>query len=315
MVKSFPKYVQKTFIEEEISLNSNADQMKCDLYRVIFQSDDKYIVGKFDLSDHRRFTAIGRMVDPKVGCTYELDGEWVIHPTHGRQFKFNKCKALIPTSLDGILRYITHVTKWVGPVTGKRLVDAYNFKTLEVMKNDPERIANDIRGITKARAGEIQRQMRKNEDTESLIVDLEALVGGMGLRKSLPYEIAEKWKEKSVAVIMKDPYVLCELRNVGFLTADSIAVNRIKIPPDAIERKNAAIAYALQQNESNGNVWIAATELRDTVNDLLSCDASDQIILQIKSKVVAYEEGFVGTQVAAQNEKYVARKLLKMARR
>jgi exodeoxyribonuclease V alpha subunit len=290
------------------------DKLKCILHKLTYQSDKGYTVGRFGISERQRITATGNMLNPQEGYSYELSGTWVITPKYGRQFQFNTYKSIKPTSLDGILRYIVHGAKWVGPTIGERLIKAYGINTLEMLKNHPEEVAKDIKGITKARAGDIQRDMIASEGTETLIVELEALVGGMGLRKSLPYEIAKKWKNDSIPFIKENPYILCELNNVGFLTADKIAINRIKIPLDAIERKNAAIIYALQLNESNGNVWIAATELRSVTNDLLSCDASTQIINQIKNKNVAYEEGFVATNIAAQNEKYVAKKLLEMAR-
>lgn len=299
--------------KKEHQLEAVADQIQCTLHHLVYESGKGYIVGSFNVEKSQRFTATGNMAAPQKGYSYELSGAWIINPKYGRQFKFDSYKSIKPTDLDGLFRYIVHTAKWVGPVVGKRLIDAYNFDVLDVLKDDPEGVARDIKGITKARAGDIQRKMLASEKTESLIVELESLVGGLGLRKSLPYEIAERWKSDAGAIIRKNPYVLCELRNVGFLTADKIAVSRVKIPLDAIERKNAAIEYVLQQNESNGNVWIVAVELRDITNDLISCDASEQIIAQIKNQVIAYEEGFVATNIAAQNEKFVARKLLEMS--
>jgi len=296
-------------------LSAAIEMLECDLHRVRFQGDRGFLIGVFKIPKAGDVAALGDLINPQVGARYKLHGKWVHDNKWGRQFKFKRYEKMEPQDEAGIYRYIVHTAKWVGPAIGKQLIKLYSEETLQVLREDPERVAEEVRGITKKRAGDIQRMLLENQSRETLLVELEALVGGLGLRKSLPTEIALKWKSDAITLLKKNPYILCKLENVGFLTADRIAMERLKIEKDSFNRKVAAIHYIISKNEKNGSVWIEVIDLRQQVELLVGCDVRDAITELVKRDLALDNRNFVATKSAARDETYIADKLKKMIRR
>ena len=105
-------------------------------------------------------------------------GEWVNDRTHGQQFKARFLRSSAPSSVEGIEKYLGFgMIRGIGPVRAKRITDAwaeqktvreimvflhshgvgaaravrifrtYGADAVEVMTENPYRLARDIRGI------------------------------------------------------------------------------------------------------------------------------------------------------------------------
>jgi len=286
--------------------------LECDLKRVIFQGDNGFIIGNFSVPLSGSVPALGDLLTPQVGAKYRLHGDWVENKKFGRQFKFKSYETIEPKSSQGIYRYIVHTAKWVGPATGKKIIEEYGEETLNILRTNPTKVAKEIRGITLARAIDIQEKMLENKNIEHLMVQIEAIVGGLGLRKSLPAEIIKRWKSKSLDALKQNPYVLCKLDNVGFLTADRIAMERLKIPLESFNRKVAAIEYVMKENENNGNVWIEANDLVNRSAQLTECDCKQAIVDISKEYLEIDSKRYIANKKAANDERYIAEKLKRM---
>jgi len=248
-----------------------------------YQNDNGFIIGMAsDGNGKKEFGILGNMLQPVEGMAYKLFGEWSVHPDFGKQFKFQKYEAVNPKDEDGIYKYLVRTAKWVGPTIAQTLVDLYGENTLEVLRNDPEIVAAEVRGITEARAKEIQEILVAKEELESILVELMKILDIPGLRKSLPYELIEKFGGNAVDIIKKNPYVICQFHGSGFLIADRLALQRLNIKPNSMFRIKAAIEYAMEQDlHSNGNTWISVDKLILSVVDLTSIDDLKRIALGI----------------------------------
>src|SRR5438477_8879021 len=51
-------------------------------------------------------TVVGSLLTPQLGESIEASGEWVIDPRHGQQFRASVLQSIVPTSEDGIERYL-----------------------------------------------------------------------------------------------------------------------------------------------------------------------------------------------------------------
>ena len=271
---------------------------------------NNYLIGVFR-GEVEDFKAIGTMINPLKGAEYELSGEEVENEKWGKQFKFRAYRQVVPEDEQGIYRYLVHTVKWVGPAPATKMIEKYGDETLKKLKEDPEGVADEIRGITRKRALEIQELMYENAETEETIVALEAIIGGCGIRKNMPTELAKQNGWAIIDAIRSNPYILTKYHGIGFLTADMIALHRIKIAPDSILRKKAGVQYILEQNESKGNTWIKDADLHRQAAELLHCDPSDGIYESLK-KEAYIEEDMIASAKTAASEHAIANMVVEM---
>ena len=125
----------------------------------------------------------GNVVSPQIGMEYRFEGRWQRHPKWGDTFIFNEYETSYPRDIEAIRTYLAENCKWIGPEISRRLTDAYGEEVLEVCKSDPERVAKDIKGITKKRANEISAMLRNNEANERLQIELGKLFAGTSISK------------------------------------------------------------------------------------------------------------------------------------
>ena len=100
---------------------------------------------------HELVTVIGTMMTPMIGETLDMRGEWSVHPKFGEQFKVLEYKTKIPATVYGIRKYLSSgMVKGLGPVMAGRIVDRFGKKTLDIIGNDIQRLA-EVSGIGKKR--------------------------------------------------------------------------------------------------------------------------------------------------------------------
>ena len=204
------------------------------LKNIRFQNDSGFIIGMAVASGGNDFKSdfgiLGNMLNPQETMTYQLTGEWSVHPDFGRQFKFQQYTPVKPKDTSGIYKYLVRTAKWIGPSIAQQLVEIYGDETLEVLRNDPEILAAEIRGITEIKAKEIQQILIDHEELESILVDLMKVLDIPGLRKSLPYEMIEKFGSNAAEILKKNPYVITQFHGSGFLIADRLGMQRLNMP-------------------------------------------------------------------------------------
>ena len=294
------------------------------LKNIRFQNDSGFIIGMAvtagdTLGFKGDFGILGNMLNPQESMTYQLTGEWSIHPDFGKQFKFQQYTPVKPKDTSGIYKYLVRTAKWIGPSIAQQLVEIYGDETLEVLRNDPEIVAAEIRGITETKAKEIQQILIDHEELESILVDLMKVLDIPGLRKSLPYELIEKFGSNAAEILKKNPYVITQFHGSGFLIADRLGMQRLDIPPDSMFRIKAAIEYAILQDlHSNGNTWISRKSLTNEVKDLTSIEDIKRIelgideLLALEAIVDASGGEWLALWDVDQNETYVADKIKEM---
>ena len=73
---------------------------------VVYRNEDNgYTV--IELSGDEGITAVGIMPDVSVGEEVKLTGVFKNHPSYGLQFSVTACERSIPTSMGGILKYLS----------------------------------------------------------------------------------------------------------------------------------------------------------------------------------------------------------------
>ena len=227
---------------------------------------DNYWIGKIQLTQDARSKTIylrkgaevgvkGTLVTPVFGVTYTFVGNMEPpHPKFGYTLKFDTYSIEYPKDTEGIKIYITATAKWIGPTVAQAIVDAYGTNAVAVLKNEPERVAAEISGITLPRAQEIADNLKANEESEAVELELRRILGPAGVNARQFKAILDRYGKRAPEVVKGNPYELCrEISGIGFITADQIALIQ-GLPKDKPERINACIDYVLAESEDrDGN--------------------------------------------------------------
>ena len=68
-------------------------------------------------------------------------GNWVNDRTHGQQLKARFLKSSMPTSVDGIEKYLASgMIRGIGPVYAKKLLNAFSDKVFDIIEAEPDRL-------------------------------------------------------------------------------------------------------------------------------------------------------------------------------
>ena len=238
---------------------------------IVFRNDENgYTV--LELADGDDYiTAVGIMPLVSAGDNVVLFGTFTEHKSYGRQFAAQTCEVTRPTGAADILRYLSSgAVKGVGAATARRLVDEFGEATLEVMENEPDRVAM-LKGISRAKALEFAAQLKSDESVRALMIYL----GGFGIGNTASIKIFKALGGTAVEQIKENPYLLCEGDfGISFETADIIAKHE-SLDENSELRLRAGIAYILRHNEGNGHTCLPRVKVESMTAGFLRVRPED----------------------------------------
>lgn len=260
-------------------------------------------------------TAVGIMPQASVGDTVNLTGFFITHKTYGKQFSVSACEICRPTESADILKYLSSgAIKGIGSVTAQRLVSEFGESTLDVMENQPDRVAR-LRGITESKALAFSAQLKANTGVRTLMLFL----GEYGISNTSSVKIYNAFGAGCVEKIKENPYILCSGEfGVTFENADFIA-KRENLESESNVRLRAGIIYVLKHNEQNGHTCLPKNKLIEIssrllqVNPELVAGCMDEMIFDrsvIGDKIG--DEDFVFTTQLHLIETYIASRVKMM---
>ncbi len=240
------------------------------LDRITFYSEqDGYTVARVQPRDRDHLvTVVGRLLGVQVGESLELDGRWVDHPAHGRQFEVERYRTVLPATVEGIRRYLgSGLIKGVGPVTARRIAETFGTYTLHVLDHEPLRL-REVPGLGPKRAERIVRAWEEQQQIKTIMLFLQDLEIAPGLA----VRIYKQYGEQALSVVQATPYRMAdEIYGIGFLTADKIA-QALGIPQDSPQRVGAGLRYTLSQAADEGHCYLPWDELAARGAALLGVD-------------------------------------------
>lgn len=240
------------------------------LERITYHSEqDGYMVARVQPRDKNYLvTIVGKLLGARVGESLELEGRWVDHPEHGRQFEVERFRTILPATIEGIRRYLgSGLIKGVGPVTAKRIAETFGSYTLHVIEHEPLRL-REVPGLGPKRVELIMRAWEEQQQIKAIMLFLQDLE----ITPGLAVRIYKQYGEQSLSVVQATPYRLAdEVYGIGFLTADRIA-QALGIPHDSPQRIGAGLRYALSQATEEGHCYLPWDELVSRGTRLLEVD-------------------------------------------
>lgn len=234
--------------------------------------------------------AVGSMPFINEGDVVTLEGEFVLHPTYGEQFKVSKCERNAPSTASAILRYLSSgAIKGIGPATATKIVECFGDKALEIIENDPQSLTK-IRGISNEKAQNISTSYKEQFGIRDLMVYLSRFK----VSPENAIKIYQSLGQQAIALIEQNPYLICALDiGIPFELCEQIA-EYVGLPQNFYERILAGVVYVLSHNLGNGHTCLPENKLTQAAARLLGCDvdtalaACSELVLgmRLKEKVI-----------------------------
>jgi exodeoxyribonuclease V alpha subunit len=238
--------------------------------RVTYTNNENgYTVAKVKVNGQRDLvTVVGNLMAPTPGEIIRMDGEWSNHPRYGEQFKVVHYTSLVPASVYGIEKYLgSGLIKGIGPVMAKRIVEKFGKKTLDVIENDTEKLA-EVDGIGQKRIGMIKEAWKDQQEIREVMIFLQTHGVGSGYAT----KIFKQYGSRSIVAVKGNPYRLAtDIFGIGFLTADRIA-EKLGFAKDSEVRVEAGILYVLHRLADEGHVYYPYEPLVERCQEILGVD-------------------------------------------
>lgn len=244
--------------------------------RFVFKSpDDGFVVFVLEKRDKTVTTVRGYLPAIAEGQDVILWGSWTVHPKFGKQFNAHRIEITLPTSIEGLKKYLgSGIIKGIGPSYAEKLVNYFGVDVLTIIDTEPHRLTH-VDGIGQKRATDIIEAWQQHKAIANLMVFLH----GKGISTAMAIKIYKKYGDNAVSLIMENPYRLAgEVWGVGFLTADKIAQNLGVSLQDA-RRISAGILFILATATGQGHLYVEEQKLYEKTFEVLQIGREDKELL------------------------------------
>lgn len=237
---------------------------------IIFRNaDNGYTVMDF-VVDEFLITVVGIFPTVGEGENLLLRGEYIDHPTYGRQFKATSYEAVEPADELSMERYLgSGAIRGIGPKLAARIVKQFGADTFRLIEEEPERLA-EVKGISLNKAMEISDQIVGAKDIRNAMMFLDKY----GLHGNTAIKIYNRFGNEIYNIIQNNPYKLAdEITGIGFKTADEIAT-QVGIKVDSEFRIKGGVQYILSQGAGAGHTYLPIELLTEKSVELLKVETA-----------------------------------------
>lgn len=290
------KYIRKIFQNEEngytVALFSTLNQ------EVPLSARDKFWAEKKIIA----FTAKGYDLPLTDEIEIEMEGEWETS-SYGTQYKVETFLEVVPRTREGILGYLSCGSlKGIGPKTAERIVNRFGLDTLEVMEKYPQELLK-IQGISQQKLDRIVDSFRKNK----VFRELMTFLSPFHVTPKKANMILQKFRDQSVEIIRKQPYILCAVKGFGFLTVDAIARQCCAATNDPM-RISGCVSYVLREAmKQNGHLYLEQEILVKDALKVLNKEPDLQPVTETEILKVIYRLVMQDSIVVEENRIYITK--------
>ena len=232
-------------------------------------SENGFCVLKIAVRNKREpITVIGNATQVMAGEDIEASGVWIYDRNHGYQLKADSIKMTVPTSIEGIKKYLASgLIKGIGKHFAGVLVSAFKEDVFNVLDNEPEKV-NGLPGIGPKRTEQIIRAWHEQKVIREIMVFLH----GHGIGTARAVRIYKTYGDDTVEKLQTNPYCLAlDIWGIGFKTADQLAQS-IGIDKNSVIRAEAGIRHILNEYSTEGHCAILPEDLIKQCSVMLEID-------------------------------------------
>jgi len=210
-------------------------------------------------------TVIASVATVQAGEYIHASGRWENSRDHGLQFKAAFMRASLPTTLDGIEKYLgSGLIKGIGLHFAQRLVKQFGEGVFDLIEEDPSRLA-EVAGIGPVRVKRITTGWAEQKIIREIMIFLQSY----GVSTARAVRIYKTYGADAIPLVTENPYRLArDIRGIGFKTADVIA-QKLGIEKTSMLRARAGITYALLEAINDGHCALPEDELLPLAEKLL----------------------------------------------
>lgn len=252
---------------------------------IVFKNEENgYTVARVKEEGAKKdeITAVGTMPFIIEGQNLKLKGEWVTHPSFGKQLKVINCEEIVPKTLIGIEKYLSSgIISGIGPVTARKIVQHFKEETLDILDNHIDKL-NEIEGIGEKKIKLIYESYSRQREVRNIMIFLQPY----GVTANQCVKIYNKYGLDAIEVVKQNPYKMVEdISGMGFKTADKIALN-LGIEKDSPYRIKSGIKYIINDFCQLGNTYMPMERLLKEGETTL-CVSKDHLEKNIFEVVVS----------------------------
>lgn len=243
------------------------ERLQGSVERVTFHSPESgFCVLRIKVRGQRDLvTVIGSAATITPGEHVECTGTWTNDRQHGLQFKTQHLRAIPPSTLEGIEKYLgSGMVKGIGPHFARKLVRAFGERVFDIIEQEPDRLL-ELEGIGPKRKERVTQAWAEQKVVREIMVFLRS--HGVGTARAV--RIYKTYGDRAVERVQENPYRLAlDIHGIRFKTADAIA-QRLGIPRDALMRAQAGVRHVLQEIAGDGHCAAYRENLVESAAKLL----------------------------------------------
>lgn len=246
--------------------------------RFLFQSSDNGFAVFVLKSKGHDITVRGYVPGVHAGEEIQAEGSWVNHPKFGRQFEAATCTTSLPTSIQGIQKYLASgLIKGIGPAYAEKLVKKFGVQVIDIINDNPERLS-EVDGIGPKRLETIITAWQNQKEISNVMIFLQE----HGVSPAYATKIYKTYGHEAIAVVRENPYRLADdIWGIGFKIADSIAQN-LGFAHNSVKRIKAGMVFIITSALTQGHLYVELSKAKEVAFDLLELEQTDEINLNIK---------------------------------
>lgn len=188
----------------------------------------------------------------------ELEGEYKTND-FGQQFVATQSWKVMPVTTKGIKKFLQEEITGIGPGKAQAIVDHFGTKLKDILDKEPNRLS-DCKGVSAKMVIDISNTWLK----AGLARKVGMFLAEHDVSNIWRDRIIEKFGVMSVEKLTANPYILTQIRGVGFSKADAIAL-KLGFKKNSVERIRACFLDGLDTSLSSGNCFMHEGELKEYV--------------------------------------------------
>jgi len=236
-------------------------EFKSKIVRIIYRKENEYGDNWYILKIEQG-TAIGCCSkEPAENDYVILDGKWEQYKLDGsKQFKFTDCIFSLPDNSRELLALAVEMTKGFGEATENKIWDEFaeNWLTCEI---------SDVGGVSEKMAEEWTKTLLQIKLAKKMYRII-AWMKSKGLNSKVGVLAWGEWGENTVSEVESNPYILTQLKGVGFLSVDNVRGN-FGIEDKEPYRLQAAIIYTMEQIRGKFGTLLDGMEIQKELEKII----------------------------------------------
>jgi exodeoxyribonuclease V alpha subunit len=248
------------------------DKLDGQIERVVFRNEENgFCVLRVKVRGQKELiTVTGTTPTINAGEWMAADGEWLMDPRHGRQFKAERMRMSQPDTLEGIEKYLASgMVKGIGKEYAKRLVQTFGRDVFDIIENASGKLLK-VEGIGRQRKDNIKKAWDEQKNVRRIM----SFLFSHGISTTRAFRIHKVYGDKAIELVQRDPYCLTrDIRGIGFVIADQIAM-KLGIAHDSDLRARAGLEYILGELTAGGHCAYVRNDLLSRTAELLEIDLS-----------------------------------------